>query len=96
MIENKCVIHHNLDAFAMELLGKNSNSNYENVGTVHFCLKAWKVIMWSASSVMMHALTGVNALLKMFYTTKEITGNCPKMNRLKMCNQGEKGELEKI
>jgi hypothetical protein len=32
----------------------------------------------------MHALTGVNALLKMFYTTKEIIGNCPKMNRLKM------------
>jgi PAS domain-containing protein len=31
---------------------------------------------------MMHALTGVNALLKMFYTTKEIIGNCPKMNRL--------------
>jgi hypothetical protein len=31
-------------------------------GTVHFCLKAWQVIMWSASSVMMHALTGVNAL----------------------------------
>jgi hypothetical protein len=30
---------------------------------------------------MMHALTGVNALLKMFYTTKEIIGNCPKMNR---------------
>jgi hypothetical protein len=27
-------------------------------------------------------LTGVNALLKMFYTTKEIIGNCPKMNRL--------------
>jgi hypothetical protein len=38
--------------------------------------------MWSASSVMMHALTGVNALLKMFYTTKEIIGNYPKMNRL--------------
>jgi hypothetical protein len=51
-------------------------------GTVHFCLKAWQVIMWSASSVMMHTLTGVNALLKMFYTTKEIIGNCPKMNRL--------------
>jgi hypothetical protein len=32
--------------------------------------------------VMMHALTGVNALLKMFYTTKEIIGNCPKINRL--------------
>jgi hypothetical protein len=32
---------------------------------------------------MMHVLTGVNALLKMFYTTKEIIGNCPKMNRLK-------------
>jgi hypothetical protein len=31
---------------------------------------------------MMHALTGVNALLKMFYTTKGIIGNCPKMNRL--------------
>jgi hypothetical protein len=31
---------------------------------------------------MMHALEGVNALLKMFYTTKEIIGNCPKMNRL--------------
>jgi hypothetical protein len=31
---------------------------------------------------MMHALTGVNALLKMFYTTKEIIGNCPKINRL--------------
>jgi hypothetical protein len=39
--------------------------------------------MWSASSVMMHALTGVNALLKMFYTTKEIIKNCPKMNRPK-------------
>jgi hypothetical protein len=32
--------------------------------------------------MMMYALTGVNALLKMFYTTKEIIGNCPKMNRL--------------
>jgi hypothetical protein len=35
---------------------------------------------------MMHALTGVNALLKMFYTTKEIIGNCPKMNRLEDFN----------
>jgi hypothetical protein len=35
---------------------------------------------------MMHALTGVNALLKMFYTTKEIIGNFPKMNRLKNIN----------
>ncbi len=32
--------------------------------------------------MMMHALTGVNVLLKMFDTTKEIIGNCPKVNRL--------------
>jgi hypothetical protein len=36
--------------------------------------------------MMMHALTGVNALLKMFYTTKEIIGNCQKMNRLQFVN----------
>jgi hypothetical protein len=49
------------------------------------CLSASSVMhaLWSASSVMMHALTEINALLKMFYTTKEIIGNCPKMNRLK-------------
>jgi hypothetical protein len=39
-----------------------------------------------APVVMIHALTGVNALLKMFYTTKEIIGNCPKMNRLQFVN----------
>jgi hypothetical protein len=51
----------------------------------------------------MHALTGVNALLKMFYTTKEIIENCPKMNRLsnsycgRICVQkGKGGEMEKM
>jgi hypothetical protein len=64
----------------LDLNGGNL-SQIRRSGTVHFYLKAWQVIMWSASSVMMHALTEVNALLKMFYTTKEIIGNCPKMNR---------------
>jgi hypothetical protein len=45
-----------------------------------FLFESLRLLCLSASSVMMHdVLTGVNALLKMFYTTKEIIGNCPKM-----------------
>jgi hypothetical protein len=51
-------------------------------GTVYFCLKAWQVIMLECIIRDDACIERSQCSLKMFYTTKEIIGNCPKMNRL--------------